>query len=91
MSNTVNMTAQALRSIMGEAFNYDEYEKGRQDCRDLARKVTHKEFGEKLEEVKDILGRAEFRHRPGPSYWIGCLNEFDFVVWPKEGEGGGNG
>lgn len=88
MNKMVSMTAQALRSIMGEAFDYDEYEKGRRDCRDLARKVTHKEFSEKLEEVKSIISRGEFRRRPGPSYWIGCLCEFDFVVWPKDEEEG---
>lgn len=85
MRGTVEMSAFALRQMLGENFDYDKYEEGRRDCRNLARKVTHAELEEKLEEVKAILQRADFRHGPDPSYWIGCLSEFDFVVWPPKG------
>lgn len=84
MKSKVTMTAFSLRQMMGENFDYDEYEKGRQDCRDLARKLSHEEFEEKLEEARVVLQNGDFRRRPGPSYWIGCLCEFDFVVWPKK-------
>lgn len=81
----VKMSAASLRAIMGESFDYDEYERGRKDCRVFAEKSTYEEFSEKLVEVKKIIQETQFRHRPGPSYWIGCLTEFDFVVWPKKG------
>ena len=38
MMNTVKMSAQALRAIMGENFRYDEYEQGRKDARELFQK-----------------------------------------------------
>lgn len=88
MNNEVKLTPQALRRIMGDAFDFSEFDRGRKDLRDLAKKATLKEFSEKLDEVKAIIGRADFANRPGPSYWIGCLSEFEFVCWPKqEGEG----
>ena len=78
MSTTVKMDAQALRSLMGEAFDYDAYEEGRKDARDLFRKSP--EIRErKVEEVKRRLESGEYRHYPGPSYWIGCLTEADFI------------
>lgn len=90
MNVTVKLTPQALRHIMGDAFNFDEFDRGRKDLRDFAKKATYDEFAAKLEEVKDILGRADFVHRPGPSYWLGGLSEFEFVVWPKKGESEGD-
>lgn len=78
MRTTVKMDAQALRAVMGEAFDYDEYEKGRKDARDLFRK--NPEIRErKVKEVKQVIESGEYRHRPGPSYWIGCLTEADFT------------
>lgn len=85
MYGKVTVSAQSLRFIMGEAFDGDEYERGRKDCRDLAKKLDRSELEDKLTEVKNVLANGNFRHRPGPSYWIGCLCEFDFIVWPKEG------
>lgn len=85
MRGTVEMSAFALRQMLGENFDYDKYEEGRRDCRNLARKVTHTELEEKLEEVKAVLRNGDFRKRYEPSYWIGCLCEFDFVVWPPKG------
>ncbi len=87
MNVTVKLTPQALRHIMGDAFDFDEFERGRKDLRDFAKKSTYEEFSAKLEEIKGIISRADFHHRPGPSYWIGGLSEFEFVRWPKkEGE-----
>ena len=76
--NTVRMSAAALRGLLGEAFDGDESEHGRKDARELFKKSP--EVRErKLEEVKDVLAGGDFRHRPGPSYWIGCLCEADFT------------
>lgn len=76
--NTVKMSAYALRSLMGENFDGDLYERGRKEARDLLKKSPEARE-EKLEEVKRILESGEFRHRPDPEYWIGCLCEFDFI------------
>lgn len=75
--NTVSMNAYTLRSLMGENFDDDLFERGRTDARDLFKKSPELRE-EKLEEVKRILESGEYRHRPGPEYWIGCLLEFDF-------------
>lgn len=77
--NSVKMTASALRSMMGEAFDWDEYERGRKDARDLFRRSPEVRE-EKVEEVKRVLASGEYRHRPGPSYWIGCLCEADYSL-----------
>ena len=77
--NSVKMTALALRSMMGEAFDWDEYERGRKDARDLFRRSPEVRE-EKVEEVKRVLASGEYRHRPGPSYWIGCLCEADYSL-----------
>ena len=70
--NTAKMSAFALRAIMGEAFDDDAYERGRQDARKFFRE--HPEEREsKIEEVKQRLESGVYRHSPGPSYWIGCL------------------
>lgn len=74
---TARMSAAALRSIMGEAFDWDEYERGRKEARDLFKKSPEIRQ-EKIDEIKSVLESGEFRHRPGPSYWIGCLCEADF-------------
>lgn len=79
MNNTVKMSASALRTIMGEEFDWDEYEQGRKDWRNLIRK-TPDIRNDKIEEVKRVLEQGDFRHRPGPSYWIGCLCESDFAL-----------
>ena len=78
MMNTVKMSAQALRAITGENSRYDEYEQGRKDARELFQKSPDVR-AEKVEEVKRVLENGDFRHRPGPSYWIGCLIEADFT------------
>ena len=44
MRGTVEMSAFALRQMLGENFDYDKYEEGRRDCRNLARKVTYAEL-----------------------------------------------
>lgn len=75
--NTVRMSAYALRSLMGENFDNDLYEQGRREARELFKKAPEART-EKLDEVKRILESGEYRHRPGPEYWIGCLCEFDF-------------
>ena len=76
--NTAKMSAFALRAIMGEAFDDDAYERGRQDARKFFRE--HPEEREsKIEEVKQRLESGVYRHSPGPSYWIGCLCEADFT------------
>ena len=75
--NTVRMSAYALRELMGENFDFELYEQGRTDARNLFKKSPELRE-EKLEEVKRILESGEYRHRPRPEYWIGCLTEFDF-------------
>ena len=78
MAHTVKMTALALRNLMGEAFDWDEYEKGRKEARELF--VKSPEIRKrKVDEVKAVLAGGDFRHRPGPSYWIGCLCEADYT------------
>ncbi|WP_206458729.1 hypothetical protein [Anaerovorax sp. IOR16] len=75
---TVKMTAQSMREMMGEAFDFEVYEKGRQDARKLY--YDHpEEIKSKVEEVTRRIESGEFRHTPGPSYWIGCLCEFNFM------------
>lgn len=52
--NTAKMSAFALRAIMGEAFDDNAYERGRQDARKFFRE--HPEEREsKIEEVKQRL------------------------------------
>jgi len=84
MTHKVHMTASSLREIMGEAFDYDQYEQGRRDCRDLAGKASYDRFAEELKNVQRRLENASFSAKTGPSYWIGCLCEYDFAVWPKK-------
>ena len=80
MRNVVRMSARSLRDIMGEAFDYDEYEQGRQDARKLfLEKPELKD--EKIEEIKRRIETTNFSKNFGPSYWIGCLCEADFT-WP---------
>lgn len=55
MSQYVKMSASALREIMGESFDNDQYEQGRKDCRTLAKKLSHSEFIEKVEEVRNRI------------------------------------
>lgn len=78
---TVKLTAQALRRILGESFDYSEFEQGRKDARTMFQK-EHDERAAKLSEVKRVIEQADFRNRPGISYWVGCLCEADFY-WPK--------
>lgn len=74
----VKMNTSALRSLMGESFNHDEYERGRKDTYNLLKKYPELS-DQKKEEVAQILQNGEYRNCPGPSYWIGCLAEFDYI------------
>lgn len=74
----VKMNTSALRSLMGESFNNDEYERGRKDTYNLLKKYPELS-AQKKEEVAQILQNGEYRNCPGPSYWIGCLAEFDYI------------
>ena len=76
--NTAKMSAFALRAIMGEAFDGDAYERGRQDARKFF-KEHPEERESKIEEVTQRLESGVYRHNPGPSYWIGCPCEADFT------------
>lgn len=89
MNIKLTMGVQSLRSIMGDAFNYDAFSRGRKDCYKLAMKSSYDEFAAKLEEVKKYIEYEDYhRVAPGPSYWLGCLCEFGSVVWPKKEEQG---
>ncbi|MEY8233199.1 hypothetical protein AALA82_16470 [Oscillospiraceae bacterium 50-16] len=75
---TVKMSAAALRRIMGETFDYDTFEQGRRETRTFF--VDHPEQQEEeLAKVKRRIENCDFAHTPGPSYWIGCLCEADFL------------
>ena len=74
----VKMNTSALRSLMGESFNHDEYERGRKDTYNLLKKFPELS-AQKKEEVTQMLQNGEYRNCPGPSYWIGCLAEFDYI------------
>lgn len=74
----VKMNTSALRSLMGESFNHDEYERGRKDTYNLLKKYPELS-DQKKEEVAQILQNGEYRNCSGPSYWIGCLAEFDYI------------
>ena len=75
---TVKMSAAALRRIMGETFDYDTFEQGRRETRTFF--VDHPEQREEeLAKVKRRIENCDFAHTPGPSYWIGCLCEADFL------------
>ena len=76
--NTVNMSAVALRRIMGQSFDHGKFEQGRQEARKFF--AEHPEqWAEKLAEAKRRIESCDFGHTPGPSYWIGCLSESDFL------------
>lgn len=75
---TAKMSAVALRAIMGETFDDEQYERGRQDARKFF-KEHPEERAAKIEEVKKRIECGVYRGRPGPSYWIGCLCEADFT------------
>ena len=75
---SVKMNTSALGSLMGESFNHDEYERGRKDTYNLLKKYPELS-DQKKEEVAQILQNGEYRNCPGPSYWIGCLAEFDYI------------
>ena len=75
---TVKMNATALRAIMGEAFDGDMYERGRQEAREFFKKYPEKREA-KIEEIKRNLEYGVIRGYFGPSYWIGCLCEADFT------------
>ena len=74
---TAKMSAVALRAIMGEAFDGDAYERGRQDARKFFKE--HPRNGRPDRGVKQRLESGVYRYNPGPSYWIGCLCEADFT------------
>ena len=75
--NTANMSAAALRRIMGSSFDRAGFEQGRQDARQFF--AEHPERREeKLAEAKRRIENCDFKHTPGASYWIGCLSEADF-------------
>ena len=78
MCGTVKMSAVALRHIMGESFDYEKFEQGRQDTRIFL--TDHpEEKDEEFAKIKRRLENCDFAHTPGPSYWIGCLCETDFI------------
>lgn len=76
--NTVKMTAPALRRIMGGSFDHGEYEKGRQAVKEQLSKGSM-DSEKLLDETRRVLEGGNYSRRPGPSYWIGCLSELDFV------------
>ena len=75
---SVMLSISALRSLMSDSFNHDEYENGRKDTYALLKKSPELKDS-KTEEVKQMLQNGEYRNCPGPSYWIGCLSELDFI------------
>lgn len=77
-SHKVNMDVSALKALLGENFNGDKYEEGRKDTRAFLQKHPDKR-DEKIKEVKEVLENGEYRNRPEPSYWIGCLCEFYWI------------
>ena len=78
MCETVQMSAAALRYFLGGAFDYEKFEHGRQDTWMLF--VNHPEQREeRLEEIKRRIECCDFKNVSGPSYWVGCLNEVDFL------------
>ena len=78
MCEKVRMSAVALRRIMGETFDYVTFEQGRQETRTFI--SDHPEQrAEELAKVKSRIENCNFAHTPGPSYWIGCLCEMDFL------------
>lgn len=78
MRNKVSMDAPALRALMGDAFNREEYEQGRHDLQKLYTDRPD-EWKAEIEQAKNILSNGSYINTPGPSYWIGCLAEADFI------------
>lgn len=76
--HTVKMNAPAMRSLMGDSFDPEQFEKGQQDARKLLREHPE-EMDAHLKEVQSVLANGSYQHRPGPSYWVGCLSVFDFI------------
>lgn len=54
---TVKMSATALRAIMGEAFDGDMYERGRQEAREFFKKYPEKREA-KIEETSETWNTA---------------------------------
>lgn len=78
MCETVKMSAAALRRIMGETFDYETFEQGRRETRIFFNDHPEQRKDE-LAKVKQRIENCNFAHTPGPSYWIGCLCEADFL------------
>lgn len=78
MCETVKMSAVALRRIIGEIFDYEKFDLGRQETRIFL--IDHpEERNEELAKIKYRLENCNFEQTPGLSYWIGCLCEVDFI------------
>ena len=75
--NTVNMSAVALRRIMGQSFDSGKFEQGRQEAKKFLNEHPE-QWADKLAEVKRRIESCDFEHTPDASYWIGCLSEADF-------------
>lgn len=77
MGTTVEMSASALRYIMGEALDGEAYENGRRDARKFFKEHPDQRES-KIEEVKRIIRNGCLHEPSGPSYWIGCMTEAEF-------------
>ena len=79
MEYKVNMSALALRKLLGASFDYAAFEHGRKDAKAECLNADPGTLKEKVELVRKVLENADFGKTPGPSYWIGCLEELNFI------------
>lgn len=78
MCETVKISAVALRRIIGETFDYEAFDQGRHETR-IFLNDHPEQREEELAKVKHRIENCDFANTPGVSYWIGCLNEVDFL------------
>ena len=81
MQTTIKLTTHALRELMGEAFDFEQYERGRKDAYKYIQEHSTEELREKHAEAVKKLQNPHSLTRSriaGPSYWIGCV---DVIEW----------
>lgn len=75
----VNMCATALWRILNAAVDSESFEKGRSDVRQAVKGADPAKIEALRQDVKRRLESGNFKRAATPSYWIGCMSEFDFI------------
>ena len=78
MMTTIKITTHALRDLMGDSFDFEQYERGRKDAYEYIKHHTAEEIEQQHTESMKWIQNPNPRRRPGPSYWMGCI---DVLEW----------